>query len=318
MTQDLSTALADTDSTKIRPHDNSARLHPLADRFFRPIRLAKLACLLGLAVFVPYLLQRLPNLAARPEYQLAASKVRLTPAPQHPVPADLVDQIFHQHQLAKSLSLLDPNLSQKLADSFAQSPWIAKVNAVKHSFLEDVEVEVEYRRAVAMVQVKGGRMPVDREGHLLPSADFSQADVSRFPLIRLAGGGTLASALNEPGLPGAARIAELLTNQWERLHLEAIELPRNREVSGNGTDLVFQLRSKDGSTIIWGRAPGTDHPGELTAQQKSARLEKYVAEFGGFNRPNGPYEIDIRHWQEITRRPAARTQSSSKRETRIR
>jgi hypothetical protein len=83
-------------------------------------------------------------------------------------------------------------------------------------------------------------------------------------------------------------------------------------------DIVLQLQAKGGSTIIWGRAPGTDHPGELTSAQKVARLDKYVTEFGSFSRPSGPYEIDIRHWQEITRRPAAKAQAASRKESRSR
>jgi len=34
---------------------------------------------------------------------------------------------------------------------------------------------------------------------------------------------------------------------------------------------------------------------------------KYVTDFGGFDRPHGPYEIDIRHWQEISRKPSSVT-----------
>jgi hypothetical protein len=49
----------------------------------------------------------------------------------------------------------------------------------------------------------------------------------------------------------------------------------------------------------------------LTSSQKLARLEKYVAEFGAFDRPTGPYEIDIRHWQEITRRPLRPVEAST-------
>ncbi len=287
--------------------------HPLADRFFRPVRLAKFACLIGLAVFLPYLIQRLPNLSTRPEYRLETRKIRVLPDPERPVPADLLEQIRRQNQLPRELSLLDPKLCETLAAAFARHPWVARVTAVKQSFPADVIVEVEFRRPVAMVQVKGGRIPIDGTGTLLPSEDFAAADVARYPTIRLVGAGNMArdgGRFTEPGLIGAARVAELLASKWAQLELEAIELPRVRGSSVDPADIVLQLQSMSGSTIIWGRAPGTDHPGELTPAQKLARLEKYMTEFGGFDRPNGPYEIDIRHWQEITRRPAGKTQAS--------
>ena len=297
------------------------RLHPLADRFFRPLRLAKFACLVGLSVMVPYLIQRLPQLATRPEYRLETRRIRVVPAPERPVPADLLEQIRRQNHLPRELSLLDPKLCQTLAGAFAKHPWVARVVSVKQSFPADVVVEVEFRRAVAMVQVKGGRMPIDGTGTILPSEDFAVSDVIRFPTIRLAGTANMArdqGRITEPGLIGAARVAELLATKWSQLELDAIELPRSRDASVDAGDILLQLHAKSGSTIIWGRAPGTDHPGELTAGQKVARLEKYVTEFGGFDRPNGPYEIDIRHWQEITRRSVAKPQVSSRRDSRSR
>ena len=300
---------------------STGTLHPLADKFFRPVRLAKFACLIGLAVFLPYLIQRLPILKTRPEYRLETRKIRVLPVSERPVPADLLEQIRRQNQLPRELSLLDPKLCKTLAAAFARHPWVSRVISVKQSFPADIVVELEFRRPVAMVQVKGGRIPIDGVGNVLPSEDFAVADVSRYPTIRLSGAGNLTrngGRVTEPGLIGAARVAELLAPKWSHLDLEAIELPRIRNSNVDPADIVLQLQAKSGSTIIWGRAPGTDHPGELTAAQKVARLEKYVTEFGGFDRPSGPYEIDIRHWQEITRRPAAKTQASSRRESRTR
>ena len=294
------------------PRKNSS-VPPLADRFFRPVRLAKLACLVGLSVFIPYLIPRLPNLASRPEYRLDTRKVRVIPAPERPVPADLIEQIRRQNQLPRELSLLDPKLSKTLATAFERHPWVARVISVEQSFPADVVVKVEFRRAVAMVQVKGGRIPIDGSGTILPGEDFAVSDVARFPTIRLVGAGNMArdgGRFTEPGLIGAASTAELLASKWSHLDLDAIELPKTRDAKTDPADILLQLHSKSGSTIIWGRSPGTDHPGELTAAQKVARLEKYLTEFGGFDRPSGPYEIDIRHWQEITRRPIAKVQAS--------
>ena len=296
-------------------------IHPWTDRIFRPVRLAQIACLVGLSVLLPYLIQRLPNLAARPEYRLETQSIRIVPAPTAPVPADLLQQIRRQSQLPRELSVLDPKLCQTIATAFAKHPWIAKVISVKQSYPASVVVEVEFRRAVAMVQVKGGRIPIDGSGAILPSEDFQVDDVANYPTIRIEGGGSMTrdrGRITEPGLMGAARLAELLAPNWAKLDLEAIELPRERGPAIKPADLILQLHSQSGSTILWGRAPGTDHPGELTAGQKIARLEKYVSEFGGFARPSGPYEIDIRHWQEITRRPANKTQSSSRKEPRSR
>ncbi len=36
---------------------------------------------------------------------------------------------------------------------------------------------------------------------------------------------------------------------------------------------------------MWGRPPGTTHPGELSVDQKVGRLQKYVRDYGGFDQP---------------------------------
>ena len=117
---------------------------------------------------------------------------------------------------------------------------------------------------------------------------------------------------------GAAELAELMMRpaesttitlpaltQWERFQLREIRVPRRHSASQRANDLVFEFISRGGSSIIWGRAPGNDHPGELSADQKLGRLEKYITAFGSFDDQHGPYELDIRHWRDISRRALA-------------
>ncbi len=282
---------------------------------FRPARLAKLALVVGVVTLLPYLIQRLPRLAARPEYRLATKQIRIVPAPESPVPGNLLDQVREQAKLPRELSLLDDKLAADLARAFARHPWIAKVVSVRKSHPATVTVEVQYRAPVGMVEVKGGRFPIDASGVVLPPGDFTAADLKRYPTIQ----GLTPShsvrpgvAWKDPSLLAAARLAELLAPKWSELHLESIVVPNRSEPVIDSSKIVLELRASGGSKIIWGRAPGTKHPGELTTAQKIGRLEKYLSEFGGFDRPNGPYEIDIRHWQEISRRPLSSGQANSR------
>jgi hypothetical protein len=171
-----------------------------------------------------------------------------------------------------------------------------------------LEVELSYRQPVAMVEVKLGMYPVDALGTLLPPADFSVADTKRYPVIRNVSStpqGPAGTHWGDECVVAAARLAAILGPHWKRFDLEAIRAPRREQAKVEPDDLVFELATQGGSTILWGRAPGTDHPGELSPEQKIGRLEKYLADFGSFDQPHGPYEIDIRHWQEISRRPLA-------------
>jgi len=274
------------------------------------------AVVLGLAVLGPYLSSRLPPLTGRPEYRVTAAAIELVPPPPHPVPQDLVEQVRIQNRLPRELSLLDPDLSQKLASAFGRHAWVEHVDSVTQSFPARVVVRLQYRVPTATVQVQSGRVPIDRKGVLLPSEDFSPTDAGRLPVIRLQTGQLMTQAgsrISEPRVADAAELAEVLSEKWQTLGLDFIEIPHGSALE---TDARFYLQTKSGTRILWGRAPGTMHPGELSAAQKLARLERYVLEFGGFDRPNGPYEIDIRHWQEITRRPLKPVQAAAPRRAR--
>ena len=97
--------------------------------------------------------------------------------------------------------------------------------------------------------------------------------------------------------------------------LTSIVAPQRPDPKVSPAELTFELTSKGGSVIVWGRPPGTNHPGELTVEQKVGRLERYLEQFGSFDGPHGPYEIDIRHWQEISRRPLTPPKSNAARAT---
>src|SRR6185369_11055888 len=135
--------------------------------------------------------------------------------------------------------------------------------------------------------------------------DFSVSETKLYPLITNVHStpqGPAGTSWGDAAVIGAASLADVLSPHWKKLALAAIECPREASATQLRGDEVYVLLANGGSRILWGRVPGSDQPGELSTEQKIGRLKKYVADFGGFDRPNGPYEIDIRHWQEISRR----------------
>lgn len=275
----------------------------------RPSRLAalyrpRILVLAAIAAVVftclPRIQRHLPDISTRPEYQISAAQLKVTQRPYW-VPHDLVEQVVHQADLPEQLSLLDDNLVDQIAEAFRLHPWIEKVVSVRKSLQHGVVVQLEYRRPAAMVEVKQGVYPVDAGGVLLPPADFSVAETKRYPLIaniRSTPQGPAGSEWGDPAVSGAARLASDLAAVWKKLGLVSIVCPRDSAADG-----VFELTAAGGSRIVWGRAPGSKHPGELSTDKKIGRLQKYIQDFGGFDLPHGPYVIDIRHWKEISRRP---------------
>jgi hypothetical protein len=281
---------------------------------FQPARLLRFALLAGAAVLAPWLYRQLPPLSSRDEYRLTLDKIVIDPAPVAPIPAELFEQVKKRAELPEKLSALDGQLPQRLAEAFALHPWIARVIEVRNEFPAAVKVTVEYRKPVALVQVPHGYYAVDGDGILLPPQDFTKADASEYIVIK----GITSTPQNgaghrwdDPALTAAAKLADLLAPKWKQFQIASIITPRDVPVSSDMETLQFDLLTTNGTRILWGRAPGTQHPGELTPTQKLGRLNKYLAEFGSFDRPSGPYEIDIRRWQEITRRPLVSNPTSA-------
>ncbi len=265
-----------------------------------------LACGAGSAVLTPWFLRQLPDLKSRPEYHVRFDAIQLAPRPSGPVPADLLGQIQRKRDFPERVSILDESLPKRIAAAVREHPWIETVREVRMTFPPKIVVDVKFRRPVALVSAKNGYYPIDPEGVLLPPADFTAQDTQRFPVvknIRSVPAGPAGEAWGDPVVFAAARLADTLLADWSELQLEAIVAPKPKKADVDPADLIFELAAQGGSKIIWGRAPGSGHPGELSAAQKIGRMHKYLREFGGYHQPRGPYEIDIRHWQEISRHP---------------
>jgi hypothetical protein len=271
---------------------------------FQPGTLVLMALFVTAAWFAPRLVDTVPDLHLKPEYQLATTKIRIT-QPPHWVPSDLVTQVIKRTDLPEELSLLDDAVAENVALAFAQHPWVAEVVSVRKSLPASIDVQLSYRRPVAMVKVPQGLYPVDGEGVLLPPNDFSVADAKEYPVIlevRSTPQGGAGKSWGDITVTGAARLADVLAPHWKKFDLTGIVVPKLTKSKSTIDDGVYVLNTAAGSRITWGRAPGSQYPGELAVEQKIGRLEKYVKDFGGFEKPHGPYEIDIRNWKSISRR----------------
>src|SRR4029079_16323895 len=101
---------------------------------------------------------------------------------------DIKNEVLREASFTGPLSLLDGELTIRVASAFATHPWIASVQRVSKHFPSGLDVEVAYRRPVAMVEVTDGALPVDAEGVVLPTTDFKPGEADRYP--RIGGGQT--------------------------------------------------------------------------------------------------------------------------------
>ncbi len=176
-------------------------------------------------------------------------------------------------------NLGDDDLTLRVAEAFRMHSWVSKVNRVSKRYPDRILVQLEYRRPVAMVEVRvgdqPGLFPIDVDGTLLPTADFTAERAIQYPRISIPN----ASPLGFPGSPwgddrvhDAAIIAAALAPYWEKLELYRIALMGGFAQGRGKSENVFRLTTRDHVNLIWGHAPGKENPNEATADKKIARL----------------------------------------------
>jgi hypothetical protein len=231
------------------------------------------------------------------QYWLAQENVLISPPP-HWIHRDIRAEVFRDASLDAPLSIMDEDLTQRIATAFSLHPWVAKVDRVTKHYPAQVEVVLEYRRPVLMVEVPGGHLAVDAEGVLLPSesCDFSPLEVRAYPRLMgvdTAPVGPVGTCWGDARVVEGAEIAAVLLPVWQQLNLDCIA-PSALVELGHGDDSAYQLVTKRGTRILWGRAPGAEILGEPTAAEKRAWLVEHQQENGTLEGRDGPQQLDVR------------------------
>lgn len=214
-----------------------------------------------------------------PEFQgVDRSRISVTEPPPH-VRTDLVATVY-QDTAMEGLSLLDRQATAKIASAFSMHPWVRSVTGVRKLPGGRVDVLLEYRWPVAMVQVFKPHssdktvffFPVDGEGVLLPSNEFSRSDTLQYLHIEVPGAWTtspVGSPFGDARVAAAARLAELLAPYREAAQLRAISVhgdPRQSSVP------QLEVTRQDGTRFAWGSPPGMELAGETSPRLKLEAL----------------------------------------------
>ena len=147
-------------------------------------------------------------------------------------------------------------------------------------------------------QKQPGRLPVDGEGVLLPTVDFSAAAADGY--LRISANETTpvstmsGTAWGDDRVHEAARVAGFLVPYQQQLDLAKIIAYRGPTDGAGGVSNYFVIRTHAGASVIWGRAPGLERSGEPQAEQKLARLRDYAARHGGLTTERPGQTIDVR------------------------
>ena len=243
------------------------------------------------------------------KYIVSSDRMQTTQRPAW-VKSDVAAEVFQDAGWdSQPLSILEEDLTVRVAQAFEQHTWVAKVTRVTKQSPATVVVDLEYRRPAAMFEVdyqgEGGLLPVDAHGILLPPEDFSVEEAMAFPRITVdysGPSGSVGTPWGDDRVQGAASIAASFTDHWKALGLyRVVAMPSDKPASVSPT--LYELHTRENARVIWGRAPGAEVAGEATAQQKIARLMRYVQQHGPLDDTEAVVEVDLRDAEKISARP---------------
>jgi hypothetical protein len=257
-----------------------------------------------------------PVVVSSREYLVGPEQIELdiTPKPTW-IHSDLRAEVFRDVALEGQLSILDEDLAKRIAGAFVRHPWVDRVVRVTKmhpnaSGGPSVKVELVCRRPVCMVDVPGDKpLPVDAEGVLLPSGDFTSTESFVYPRLmnvdRPPPGSPGQRWSGDPRVVGAAEIAAAFGPAWYTMKLHRIEPFESDPVAaGLATpphtasmqhEPFFVLTTHNGTQILWGNAPRAAGiaADALSAAEKVARLERYFRQYDTLDAPDGK-PLDVR------------------------
>ncbi|MCU0709377.1 MAG: hypothetical protein MUF23_13895 [Pirellula sp.] len=237
-------------------------------------------------------------------YAIKPENIHLTNTPPW-LKTDIVKQVFEGSGLGK-MSLLDDQSSAVVARAFDAHPWIRKTYRVQRMAGGQILVNVEYRTPIAMVHCEtegdaatGGVtqenfLPIDTDGYLLPTQDFSQADIPSYLLIyakniRASDHRRVGTPLGDSQITEAVQLCRALLPIRSDANLVAIYVYPSRRAGK--AKWMLELATRGGPRIIWGSAPGLEAIDEPSAQLKIRRLLEITSQRDLWSQP----EFDLSH-----------------------
>lgn len=223
-------------------------------------------------------------------YALKSENIHVTPPP-FPLKANIVEEVFEGSGLSR-MSLLDDQTAAVIARAFTSHPWIRQTHRVQKMASGQIMVNVEYRVPVAMVycepdrdETSGGPtkesfLPIDGEGVLLPTKDFSQSDIPEFILIyanniRASEHRRVGMALGDSQIGEAVMLCRLLAPIRKEAKIASVYVYPARD-SGR-SKWKLEIATRGGPRIFWGSAPNMENFGEPSASAKAKRLQEIVS-----------------------------------------
>lgn len=263
-----------------------------------------------------------PSILHRDPYLLTAERITITPQPEW-ITADVRAEVIRNAGLDGRLSILDNGFMTVVEDAFVLHPWVEAVQKITKTYPAGVQVELAYRKPVAVVEMSGPDgmllIPIDGRAVHLPQDDVPDVFKHYLPRIQnVVNRPPVGQPWDDPRVVGAADLAQRLSADWDALLLVDI-LPSSRpEIFDEQRYFVYDLMTKGGTRVVWGAAPLAAPPGEADFAAKLERLRKCITEYGPLDTVLSPAVVDVRNGLTITprtvKKPEVEERTASKKQ----
>jgi hypothetical protein len=280
----------------------------------RPRVWASLIGLFGLGLIAHTMWNHVaPRVTQHPQYHLTPDRIHVTPPPPW-IRSDIKAEVLRDAGLEGTISVLDdwPAFSRRIEDAFEFHPWVASVDRINRRLPSALEIELSYRRPIAVVESSDGGsialLPIDAHANRLPENDLSDVERRYLPRISgITGRPLVGDVWADRRVVDGAKLATGLADVWHQLRLvEIIANPRT-PTSSTPDDYAFEIVTSGGTRILWGAPPGAEpSAGESPFDTKRARLLEYAATHGRLETIDGPETLDVRNELIATPRTARR------------
>ena len=223
------------------------------------------------------------------DYLLTANKIEMSQPPPW-VDLDPRELIMGGKE---TVSILDPNLVSQTAEEVKQMPFVDQIQSISKS-KSGVQIEVAYRRPVAVVLINSDTMPgminnstkiklpIDRNGIVMPK-DLSKTP--NLPLISMPYPVKRQTQLNtwSDWPDKRVRDAAKISQHFAGGNLGVFRVVTSQKPGQLNPKEPFELWSVSGvygTRIIWGVEPDSQGGKEATVQQKLAAINDVVARLG--------------------------------------
>lgn len=198
----------------------------------------------------------------------------------------------------ETLSVLESGLVERVKSAMNAHPWVRRVTSVQKFHPARLDVVLEYRKPVMMVERRDPQtrqvvavIPMDAEACVLAKADIPEGCLAMLPVLKNCDSGMMSTSArsfwNNVVGQEAARIAADFGDDWQKLNLYAIR-PEMVEEPKNNFVHHFFLDTRTGGVVDFGPMSTNDRPySSGHTREKIEALLDYLMQHKTLDTPDG-------------------------------